>query len=93
MSEGLVIPLSSAKGLQYNYKSILIQFEKLAIARSYHRPMSSARGTLIKLLVTCNSGVKVRNVAATVSDDEHVASQRGQLINAVAVGALRLFMS
>jgi len=51
-------------------------FEKLAIARSYHRPMSSARGTLIKLLVTCNSGVKVRNVAATVSADEHVVAER-----------------
>ena len=81
------------KGIAIQLQLILILFEKLAIARSYHRPMSSARGTLIKLLVTCNSGVKVRNVAATVSADEHVASQRGQLINAVAVGALRLFMS
>ena len=55
--------------------------------------MSSARGTLIKLLVTCNSGVNVRNVAATVAPEEHDWSQRGQLINAVAVGAFRLFMS
>jgi hypothetical protein len=82
MSEGLVIPLSNVR--EWRLELILI------IARTHHRLISSASGTLIKQFVIWSSGVKVRNVDATDEKDEQPSSQRGQFINTVAVGAFRL---